>query len=240
MGEQGMRIVSRAKTFAAAFRYSIPVLLGFLTVGIAYGLVLLDAGLPWWLAPISCVVVFAGAGQFLAVIMLAAGAGLAELFIAEIILNLRHIAYGVSLHRRIGETGRFKWYLIYALVDETFALVSSLPEELEPELDRTLLMVYIAALNQTYWICGALIGVAAGALIPFDFEGVDFALTSLFLVLMVEQIRRVKKPGPFIIAALVSILAVIVLPPRFALSASLAVSIVLVQYAMPRKDGREP
>ncbi|MDR3161399.1 MAG: AzlC family ABC transporter permease [Spirochaetaceae bacterium] len=221
------------KTFVAAFRYSIPVLLGFLALGAAYGLVLIDAGLPWWLAPVSCVVIFAGAGQFLAVVMLAAGAGLAELFIAEIVLNARHIAYGISLHRRIGETGCFKWYLIYALVDETFALISSLPEELEPDLDRTLLMFFIAALDQVYWICGALIGVAAGSLIPFNFEGVGFALTSLFVVLMVEQIRRVKKPGPFVIAALVSTLAVIVLPSRFTLPGSLILSIALAQYVMP-------
>jgi 4-azaleucine resistance transporter AzlC len=79
---------------------------------------------------------------------------------------------------------------------KTFALISSLPEELEPSLDRNLLMIFIAAPDQVYWICGALVGVAAGALLPFDFEGAGFALTALFIVLMVEQIRRVKKPAP--------------------------------------------
>jgi 4-azaleucine resistance transporter AzlC len=234
-----MESVNRAKTFAAAFRYSVPVLLGFLALGAAYGLVLTGAGLPWWLAPLSGLVIYAGAGQFLAVALFSSGAGLAEVFIAEIILNARHIAYGISLRKRIEGTGRFKWYLIYALVDETFALISSLPEELEPGLDRTLLMVFIALLDQSYWICGSLIGAAAGALLPFNFEGVSFALTALFVVLMVEQIRRVKKPGPFVTAALVSVLAVLILPSRFTLLGSLAVSIVMVSRGEKPGPGRD-
>jgi 4-azaleucine resistance transporter AzlC len=222
-----MKSVSRAKTFAAAFRYSVPVFLGFLALGAAYGLVLTGTGLPWWLAPLSGLVIYAGTGQFLVIALFAGGAGLAEVFIAEIILNARHIAYGISLRKLIEGTGRFKWYLIYALADETFALISSLPEKLEPGLDRTLLIVSIALLDQFYWICGSLIGAAAGTLLPFNFEGVGFALTALFVVLMVEQIRRVKKPGPFAIAAMVSVLAVLVLPSRFTLLGSLVISIVL-------------
>jgi 4-azaleucine resistance transporter AzlC len=226
---------NRARTFAAAFRYSIPVLLGYLALGTAYGLVLCEVGLPWWAAPLSGLVIYAGTGQFLAAAMLSAGAGLAELFIAELMLNARHIAYGISLHRRIGETGRFKWYLIYTLTDETFALLSSLPEELG--LDRTRLMVYIAALDHCYWIGGSLIGAVAGTQIPFDFSGVGFALTALFAALMAEQIRRVQRPGPFAIAALVSVLAVLVLPARYTLPASLAVSIGLAWYAETRCGG---
>jgi 4-azaleucine resistance transporter AzlC len=230
-----MKKHNRGKTFAAAFRYSIPVLLGYLALGTAYGLVLCEAGLPWWMAPLSGVLIYAGAGQFLAAALLAAGAGLAELVIAELVLNARHIAYGISLRRRIGETGRCKWYLIYALTDETFALISGLPEDLEPALDRTRLMVYIAALDHCYWVGGSLIGAAAGTLIPFDFEGVGFALTALFVALMVEQIRRLKRPGPFVIAVLVSALTALVLPARFTLPVSLVVSIGMAQYAESRR-----
>jgi 4-azaleucine resistance transporter AzlC len=218
----------RVKCLAWAFRCSVPVLLGFLALGTAYGLVVADSGLPWWLAPLSSVLVYAGSGQFLAVALFGAGAGVPEIMLAEVLLNARHIAYGISLFRRIGEAGRFKWYLIYALSDETFALLSTIPEKLEPELDRTLLMVYIALLDQAYWVAGSLIGAAAGALIPFDFEGVGFALTALFIVLMVEQMRRVRRAAPFVLAALISVLAVFLLPARFALLVSLALSVALV------------
>ncbi|MDR1908747.1 MAG: AzlC family ABC transporter permease [Spirochaetaceae bacterium] len=236
--------VNHAKTLAAAFRYSIPVLLGYLALGAAYGLVLTDSGLPWWLAPLSGVVIYAGAGQFLAVALFSAGAGIAEVLLAEIVLNARHLAYGISLHKRINGAGRFKWYLIYALADETFALISSLPGEEAGGQDRTLLMVYIAALNQFYWVCGSLTGAVLGTLIPFNFEGVGFALTALFVVLMVEQIRRVKKPGPFASAALVSVAAVAILPARFALLAALVVSVALAQGLRPQRrndaSGEEP
>jgi 4-azaleucine resistance transporter AzlC len=233
----GVKTIDRSKTFAAAFRYSIPVLLGFLALGTAFGLVLTDSGFPWWLAPLSSVVIYAGSGQFLAAALFAAGAGLAELVLAEIVLNARHMAYGISLYKRIERTGRYKWYLIYALSDETFALISSLPDELGEGIDRTLLMVYISALDQLYWVAGSLIGAAAGTLIPFNFEGVGFALTALFVVLMVEQMRRVKKPGPFVIPALVSVLAVILLPSRIALFASLVISIVMVYFRGTRAGG---
>jgi 4-azaleucine resistance transporter AzlC len=226
----GMK-VNHAKVFAEAFRYSLPVLLGYLALGAAYGLVLTDSGLPWWLAPLSGVVIYAGAGQFLAVALFSAGAGLAEVLLAEAVLNARHLAYGISLHKRISGAGRFKWYLIYALADETFALISSLPDEEAGGRDRTLLMVYIAALDQFYWVCGSLTGAVLGTLIPFNFEGAGFALTALFAVLMAEQIRRVKRPGPFASAALISVLAVVILPARFALLAALAAAVVWAQCA---------
>jgi 4-azaleucine resistance transporter AzlC len=222
-------VYSRIKTFAAAFRYSVPVLLGFLAIGAAYGLLLVDSGYPWWLAPLSGVVIYAGSGQFLAVGLFAAGVGLWETLFAELVLNARHIAYGISLFKRINSSHPFRWYLVFALTDETFALLSSLPEEEKPGVNRNLLMFYIAVLDQFYWVAGSAIGAIAGSLIPFNLEGIGFTLTALFIVLMCEQVLRVKKPGPFIIAAAAAILAVVFLPARFALLASLAAAIAVVR-----------
>jgi predicted branched-subunit amino acid permease len=242
---------AQLKTFTAAFKYSIPVLLGFFAIGIAYGLLLVDAGYPWWLAPVMSVVIYAGSGQFLAVGLFAAGAGLWESVLAQLILNVRHVAYGLSLFKRLNAAKPFKWYLIYALSDETFALLSSLPAEhpaqlpsehptkfpAEPSADeadpahkeRNLLMFFIALLDESYWVAGSIIGAVAGTLIPFNMEGIGFALTALFIVLMVEQMFRVKRPLPFVIAALAAVLAVIFLPARFTIIAALAVAIILAQ-----------
>jgi 4-azaleucine resistance transporter AzlC len=220
---------SHAKTFAHAFRVSIPVLLGFLALGAAYGLLLADSGYPWWLAPLSGLLIYAGSGQFLAVGLFAAGAGLGEILAAELVLNARHVAYGISLFKRVNRSGRFKWYLVYALADETFALISSLNEKEDGDCDGNLLMFFIALLDQCYWMTGSIIGVAAGSLIPFNFEGIGFSLTALFIVLMCEQILKVKRAGPFLISAGAAVLAVLFLPQRFALLVSLVAAIALVR-----------
>jgi 4-azaleucine resistance transporter AzlC len=224
----------RRKIFTRAFRVSIPVLLGFLALGSAYGLLLVNSGYPWWLAPLSGLLVYAGSGQFLAVGLFAAGAGLGEILAAELALNARHAAYGISLFKRVNVSGRYKWYLVYALADETFALISNLDEAEDSPRERGLLMFFIAALNQCYWIAGSAIGAVAGSLIPFNFEGIGFSLTALFIALMCEQIFKVKKPGPFIASAAAAVLAVLFLPRRFALLAALAAAIALTGMRRPR------
>jgi 4-azaleucine resistance transporter AzlC len=218
----------RAKTLASAFRYSIPVLLGYLALGAAYGLAVTGAGLPWWLAPLSSAVIYAGSGQFLAVALFARGSGLAEIVLAEFLLNARHIAYGFSRLRRIEADRRFKWYLVFSLTDETFALVSALPETPEDGVDPARLARYIAALDHAYWFAGSALGAAAGAIVPFNFEGASFALTALFVVLMVEQMRAIKRAGPFAVSALTALIAAAALPARAALPVSLVVSVALV------------
>jgi 4-azaleucine resistance transporter AzlC len=220
---------SRTKTFARAFRLSIPVLLGFLALGAAYGLLLVNSGYPWWLAPLSGLLIYAGSGQFLAVGFFAAGAGLGEILAAELVLNVRHVVYGISLFKRVNRSGRFKWYLVYALADETFALISNLDEKEDGDCDRNLLVFFIALLDQCYWVAGSIIGAAAGSLIPFNFEGIGFSLTALFIVLMCEQILKVKRAGPFLISAGAAVLAALFLPQRFALLVSLAAAIALVR-----------
>jgi 4-azaleucine resistance transporter AzlC len=184
-----------------------------------------DAGYPWWIAVLTSVVIFAGAGQFIAVGLFAAGAGLAECMLIELVVNARHMAYGLTMLKRFKNAGPWKYYLIFALSDETFALLSSLPEEkAEPRF-----MFLVSLLDQLYWVMGTLIGALAGSLIPFNTEGIGFALTALFVVLMTEQILKVKQPAMFIISAAAAVLAVIFLPARVALLAAMALSLVLVQ-----------
>ncbi|MDR2109753.1 MAG: AzlC family ABC transporter permease, partial [Spirochaetaceae bacterium] len=194
-------ILFMSRILTSALRYSIPVLLGYLTIGIAFGLMMADAGYPWWLAPVMSVVMYAGAGQYIGVGLFAAGAGLWEAALVQLVVNARHIAYGLSLFRRINAAGPFKYYLIFSLTDETFALLSSLPEL--PAENRSRFMFSVALLDHLYWIAGSLIGAVVGALIPFNIEGIGFALTALFIVLMIEQILRIRKEkGPLPWAAL--------------------------------------
>ena len=228
--------------FASAFNYSIPVLLGYLAIGVAFGLLLTDVGYPWWLAPLMGVLMYAGAGQYIAVGLFAAGTTLWEAALIQLVINARHITYGITMLKRFSRAGPFRYYLVYALTDETFALLSSLPEEPPRQgpgsppagdgggAERSRLMFYIALLNHGYWVTGSLAGALAGALIPFSLEGIHFSLTALFVVLMIEQIFRVRRPGVFIVSALISVLAVFLLPARVSLLSAMILSLGAVRF----------
>jgi 4-azaleucine resistance transporter AzlC len=215
---------SRKAVFLEAFKYSFPVLLGYLTLGIAFGLVATGAGYPWWLAISMSLWMYAGAGQFFAIGLFVAGTTLLEACLIQLVINIRHSAYSLSMLNKF--SGRFKPYLIFSLSDETFALFSSMPDNM-PEEKRRLFMAYVAVLDQSYWVSGTLLGALAGALIPFDMKGINFALTALFVVLMVEQIKRVKRLGVFIVSAAAALLGVFFLPGTISLLAALALALVL-------------
>ncbi len=221
-----------------AFRYSFPVFLGYIAIGAAFGLMMAEAGYSWYLTLIMSVVMYAGAGQYAAVGFFAAGLGLFEAMLLQFVINARHIAYGITMLRRfnaVGELGGFrwklaKWYLVFSLTDETFALLSSLPQEQPPDKSAARLMLTVSALDHSYWITGSLIGFFAGAFIPFDFAGVDFALCALFIVLFVEQIYRVRRVGIFVVSAIITALAVCFLPERGALLGAFAVSLAAARF----------
>jgi 4-azaleucine resistance transporter AzlC len=231
--------------FTAALKYSVPVLLGYLAIGIAFGLLLVDGGYPWWLALMMSVVMYAGAGQYIAVGLFAAGTTLWEAVLVQLVVNARHMAYGISMLKHFQKTGPYKYYLIFALTDETFALLSSLPDGENPVAEtnpaatpsgpasenRGRFMFWVALLNQCYWVAGSLIGAIAGSLIPFDTEGIGFALTALFVVLMIEQMLRVRRPGVFIVSALTAALAVFCLPARLSLLSAMILSLALIPLA---------
>jgi 4-azaleucine resistance transporter AzlC len=243
----------RHSVLGAAFKYSFPVLLGYLAIGTAFGLLMADAGYPWWLALVMSAVMYAGAGQYIAVGLFAAGTSLWEAALVQLVVNARHIAYGLSMIKRFKNTGLLRFYLIFGLTDETFALLSSLDGEervsagganggpVPPGMNRAKFMFCVTALDQCYWVSGSVIGAAAGSLIPFSTEGIGFALTALFVVLLIEQILLVRKPGIFIVSAIPAALAVIFLPSRMSLLAAMAIALGLsLLFAPPSKAAPLP
>lgn len=232
-----------SKLFVQALQYSVPVLLGYLAIGIAFGLLLVKQGYPWWLALVMSLVMYAGAGQYIAVGLFASGAALVEAVLVQLVVNARHIAYGLSMLKRFNRAKAFKYYLVFALTDETFALLSSLPD---PESgtdksgnpgiaahtlkERGRFMFFVALLDQGYWVLGSVIGAVAGSLIPFAMEGIGFSLTALFTVLLLEQILRVRKPKVFVISALAAVCTVFALPSRLSLLSAMIISLGVVQF----------
>ena len=229
---------SRREVFISAFRCSVPVLLGYITVGIAFGLLVSGTGYPWWLALAMSFWMFAGAGQFIALGLFAAGTSLWQLCLIQLVVNVRHMAYGLSMLKRFSGLGLSKPYLIFSLTDETFALLSSMPETPDDGERRRFFMIYVAVLNHFYWVSGSVLGAVAGTFIPFDMKGIGFALTALFVVLMMEQIKRIKKPGVFIVSAASALMSVFFIPGNVSILAALALALLLSIVIEPIVIGR--
>ena len=176
--------------FLLAVKTSLPVFFGYIAIGTAFGLMLVEADYPWWLAPIMSITMYAGAGQYIAVGLFAAGTPLTMILITEALVNIRHIVYGLSLISKFKECGKWFYYIIFGLTDETYSLLTT--TEAPEDADKGSFYFTIAILKQRYWILGSIIGAVAGSLIPFDFHGVDFALTALFVVLLIDQIEKSK------------------------------------------------
>lgn len=202
------------------FPITMPVLFGYIAIGIPFGLMLVKAGYPWWLSPLMSMFMYAGAGQYVAVGLFAAGTPLPAMAVTMLMVNIRHIVYGLSLMKKFENTGRWKPYLVFSLTDETYAILTGI--SVPPSQAPGPFYGTIAALNQLYWITGSIIGALAGEIIPFSFEGIDFALTALFMVLLMDQLGRRGNRIPAVIGGVCAILALIVLGPGNMLIASLA------------------
>ena len=182
-----------------AFRISTPIFFGYIAIGIPFGLMIVNAGYPWWIAPFMSVTMYAGAGQYVAATLFASGAALAEILVTELFVNIRHIVYGLSLIDKTKDAGKWKPYIIYALTDETYAVLTSI--EAPRGVPAGTLYGYIALLDQLYWDLGGLIGaLACNVLIHYNLsqyiQGVDFALTALFVVILSGQIGKSRDAVP--------------------------------------------
>ncbi|MCU6763278.1 Inner membrane protein YgaZ [uncultured Roseburia sp.] len=171
--------------FRAAFPYTIPVLTGYLFIGIAFGIMFQEKGYNFLWAALMSILVYAGSGQYLAVNFFAPGVTLFQVIFMTFMVNVRHIFYGISMLDRFKNMGKKKLYMIFSLTDETYSLffITKVPKD----VDERKFLLAVALLDQCYWILGSVIGALAGHLLPFDSTGVDFAMTALFLVIMTEQ-----------------------------------------------------
>jgi len=225
----------RGLVLSLAMKASVPVLLGYVTLGIAFGLTLVAADFPWWLAPIMAVFVYAGAAQFMAIGLLQQGANLAEIALLTFLMNARHMVYGLSLLKPFSQSGAWKPYLVFGLTDETYGLLTTI--KTPPTVDETKFCAAVTMLNQSYWILGCTIGALVGSALRFDTTGLDFALTALFIVLLVEQMRVVKQPEPYI-ATLVACFVALFVSPRNFLLVALALATGIMALLRGRVEAR--
>lgn len=168
-----------------AFPYTIPVLTGYLFIGIAFGVMYAEKGYNFLWAVLMSLLVYAGSGQYLAVNFFVPGISFLHVIFMTLMVNIRHIFYGISLLERFHSMGKKRWYMIFALTDETYSLLCT--TKVPKDVDQEKFLFAIAMLDQSYWVIGSAIGGLAGTLIPFNSEGIDFAMTALFVVIFTEQ-----------------------------------------------------
>ncbi|MBE6733056.1 MAG: branched-chain amino acid transporter AzlC [Ruminococcaceae bacterium] len=193
----------------SAFIATIPVLTGYLVLGFGFGIVIKSAGYGIFLAFAMSLLIYAGSMQYVAVGLLTGGVSLITTALTTLIVNARHLFYGISMLSKYKDTGKLKPYLIFALTDETYSLVCNDNPNIKPE-QRTNYYFFVSLFNQIYWILGSVIGALAGTLIKFNSEGIDFALTALFLTVFLEQWLTAKKHSSAIIGVVASILCLII------------------------------
>ncbi len=200
------------KSLAAAFPHTVPVLMGYLSIGIVFGWMLSAANFhPIWSAIMS-LTMYAGSGQYLGVQLLADAAPLADAAFLTLILNFRHLVYGLSMLEKFQGMGWRKLYMIFSLTDETYALLAGVQA---PEgVDEKAFYFSIALLDHLYWIAGSVIGAVAGALITINTQGIDFAMTALFLVIAVEQWQSNTRHAPVCLGAAGTLACLLIFGPE--------------------------
>ena len=184
------------QTVRFAFYKTIPVLLGYLFLGLAFGLLLQEAGYSFWWALLSSGIVYAGSIQFVLVEFLSGGTGLLTVAVMTLLINSRHAFYGLSFVEKFRKMKTYP-YMIFSLTDETYSLLCSL--KVPEGIDEKKAMFLIALFDQLYWVTGSVLGAALGQVLPFDMTDIDFAMTALFVTIFVDQWREAKSHLPAIV-----------------------------------------
>ena len=210
-----------------AWKQTIPVMLGYIFLGIAFGLLIQNAGYSALWAFLISLVVYAGSMQFVLVTLLTSGAGLFSAALMTLFINGRHIFYGLSFVEKYKKMGKAYPYLVFSLTDETYSVLcgTKIPEGME----ENKVYFWISFLDQCYWVLGSVIGALAGSYITFDSTGIDFSMTALFIVIVVEQWQETKSHFPALLGAVCGILWLVVLgPDRFILPALCSCVVILL------------
>lgn len=178
----------KRKALRAAFPVTIPVLTGYLVLGISYGILLTSSGFPFWMPMVTSLTVFAGAMEFVLVDLLLSGFDLVQAFLMTLMINARHLFYGISMLDRYRGAGLKKLYMIFGLTDESFSVncVAEPPEN----VDKGWFMFFVTLLDHGYWFLGASLGSVFGTLVQFNTEGLDFVMTAMFVVIFLEQWQK--------------------------------------------------
>ena len=211
---------------------TLPVMAGYLAIGIGFGILLKVNGYGLWWAIGMSVFIYAGAMQYVGVSLLASSANLLTVALTTLIVNARHLFYGITMIDRYKGAGAKKAYLMHALTDETYSLVcnGNVPAGVKPHIYYLL----VSAFNHIYWVVGSILGVLVGSIIPFDTTGIDFAMTALFITVFIDQWRNTKQHSPAITGVCIAIICLLLFGPTYFLIPTLLV--ITIRLSLLRKN----
>lgn len=216
----------QSSALRAAFPLTLPVMAGYLVLGMGFGILLQSKGYHFGWAILMSLTIYAGSMQYVAVDLLSGGATLVATALMTLMVNARHLFYGISMLDKYRTLGRKRWMMIFELTDETYSIVCS--HEPPKGVDRERFFLAISMLDQSYWVVGCTIGAILGAVVPIDFTGVDFAMTALFLVIVTEQWLTNKNHLPALVGIGASVVCLVLFgADNFIIPAMIVITLAL-------------
>lgn len=218
----------------AAFPYTIPIFAGFWFLGLTYGIYMSVSGFSFWYPMIMSIVIFAGSVEFVAVNLLLGAFNPLQALLLTIMINARHLFYGISMLDRYKNTGRKKFYLIYGMCDESFSIncTADIPED----VDRGWFMFFVNLLDQIYWVFGATMGGVFGSFIHFSTEGLGFVMTAMFVVIFLEQWLKEKNHVGSLLGLGLSLGALLIFEKDNFIIPAMAAILVVLTMLRPRLE----
>ena len=210
---------------------TLPVMTGYVFLGFGFGILMERNGFGWLWASAMSLFIYAGSMQYVAISLLTSGAGLLTAALTAFVVNARHLFYGISMVDAYKGAGRKKPYLIFALTDETYSLVS------QQQRRNHSYCFLVSLFDHIYWVAGTILGSLAGSVLPINFEGVDFALTALFVTIFVEQWLSTKDHGPALIGVLSTLACLLIFGSEvFLIPSMILIATLLILMSKRQKE----
>lgn len=238
MTQQKQQTVKRA--FQAAFPYTIPIFAGFWFLGMTYGIYMQVSGFSFWYPMLMSLTIFAGSVEFVTVNLLLGAFNPLQALVMALMVNARHLFYGIYMLDKYRHTGWKKFYLIFGMCDESFSI--NYTAQIPPDVDRGWFMFFVTLLNHFYWVSGATLGGLFGALIPFDTEGLEFVLVAMFVVIFLDQWLKEQQHTSALLGLGLSLLCLLAFgADDFMIPSMLAIVAMLTLLRTPlEKGGAQP
>ena len=221
------------KSFRCAFPHTIPIFAGFLFLGMTYGIYMQVSGFSFWYPCLMSLTIFAGSVEFITVNLLLGAFNPLQALALTLMINARHLFYGISMLDRYKGTGWKKPYLIFGMCDESFSInyTADIPEG----IDRGWFMFFVTLLNQIYWVSGATLGALLGYVIRFDTKGIEFVMTALFIVMFLNQWEEREDHRPALTGIGCSLLCLLVFGSERFILPAMALIILCVTYSRKQR-----
>ena len=225
----------KQKALRAAFPYTLPICVGFLFLGISYGFMMRSKGFSLIYPIVMSTCIFAGSMEFVTANLLLSAFAPFHAFLLTLMVNARHLFYGISMLDKYQGTGWKKFYLIFGMCDESFSINCTVtPPE---DVDRGWFMFFVNLLNQIYWVAGATLGALLGYVIHFNTTGIEFVMTALFVVMFVNQWEECKDHRPALVGVGCSAICLLLFGSGSFIIPAMALIILCFAIPMPKKRG---